>query len=110
MHKPRISIRGVKSITMATPTNLCLCTSKCHLEISDGDSIMKNIVSQLYNVAFQNHSEHSTAVLPLLFTHLSYLLPPGLIYGPVSLLRGFQRFNFHSPDRVILWEQANEHH
>jgi len=71
---------------------------------------MKKIVSQPYNVAFQNHSEHSTAVLPLLFTQLSYLLLPTLIYGPISLLRDFQRRNFHSPDRVVLWEQANEHH
>ena len=39
MHKTRISIRGVKSITMATPTNMCACTSACHLGISDADSI-----------------------------------------------------------------------
>ena len=63
---------------------------------------MQNIVSQLYNVEFQNLSEHSTAVLPLHFIQLSYLLLPARIYGPVSLLRGFQRLNFHSPDRIAL--------
>ena len=90
-----------------------------HLGISDTYSIhekrrkrkrKKKKDSQLYNVSFQKHSKHWTAVMPLHFNQTSCLLLPALIYGPTSLLRGFLRLYFHPPDRVVLWGQTNEHH
>ena len=96
-----------KVLLWATAKNMCLCTSTRHTkEYLIVTAYMKNIVSQVHKVSFQNHSEHSTAMLPLIFNQPSYVLLPALIYGPTSLLRGLQRLYFLSPDSVVLLGQT----